>query len=99
MISPRVNSNSLGSPQLGPPQSSAEAAANTPPAPQETLPDAATREAWIRQTAYFRSEQRGFAPGGELEDWLEAEREIERRYPRGQKPLLLPRLRGRRAAR
>ena len=26
--------------------------------------------------AYFRAEKRGFAPGGELQDWLEAEREI-----------------------
>ena len=27
--------------------------------------------------AYLIAEQRGFAPGHELEDWLEAEREFE----------------------
>ena len=27
--------------------------------------------------AYYRAEARGFAPGGELEDWLAAERDIE----------------------
>jgi hypothetical protein len=30
----------------------------------------------IALAAYFRSEQRGFAPGYELEDWLAAEREV-----------------------
>lgn len=28
----------------------------------------------IQVEAYFRAEQRGFAPGMELEDWLDAER-------------------------
>lgn len=36
------------------------------------------REELIRTAAYFRAERRGFAPGGELADWLEAEREIDR---------------------
>lgn len=27
--------------------------------------------------AFYRAEARGFAPGGELEDWLAAERELE----------------------
>lgn len=35
------------------------------------------RESLIRTAAYFRAEHRGFAPGRELEDWLEAEREID----------------------
>lgn len=30
----------------------------------------------IAERAYFKAERRGFAPGGELEDWLAAEREI-----------------------
>jgi hypothetical protein len=30
----------------------------------------------IAMAAYYRAERRGFAPGGELEDWLEAEREL-----------------------
>ena len=31
----------------------------------------------IAEKAYFRAERRGFAPGAELQDWLEAETEIE----------------------
>ena len=31
----------------------------------------------IAEVAYFKSEHRGFAPGRELEDWLEAELEID----------------------
>jgi len=31
----------------------------------------------ISELAYRRAEQRGFAPGGEVEDWLEAEREVD----------------------
>lgn len=33
--------------------------------------------ALIAERAYFKAEQRGFAPGHELEDWLAAERELE----------------------
>ena len=29
--------------------------------------------------AYYRAERRGFAPGGEVEDWIEAEREVAAR--------------------
>ena len=36
------------------------------------------RELLIAQAAYFRAEKRGFAPGGELQDWIEAEAEILR---------------------
>lgn len=38
---------------------------------------AAERHIRICELAYRRAEQRGFAPGGELEDWLEAEREVD----------------------
>jgi hypothetical protein len=33
----------------------------------------------IEETAYFKAEARGFAPGIELQDWLEAEREVRER--------------------
>jgi hypothetical protein len=36
------------------------------------------REQMIAEAAYFRAEQRGFAPGNEMSDWLEAESDIER---------------------
>lgn len=35
----------------------------------------ADREAGIAELAYLKAENRGFEPGHELEDWLEAERE------------------------
>jgi hypothetical protein len=36
------------------------------------LPD---RNAKIAELAYFKAEKRGFEPGHEMEDWLDAERE------------------------
>jgi hypothetical protein len=38
---------------------------------------ASTRRAMIEEAAYLRAERRGFAPGGEVEDWLAAEAEVE----------------------
>jgi hypothetical protein len=35
------------------------------------------REALIATAAYYRAERRGFLPGHELEDWLDAEREVD----------------------
>ena len=36
-----------------------------------------SHQAMIAQNAYFKSERRGFAPGHEAADWLEAEREVD----------------------
>ena len=36
-----------------------------------------SREERIAESAYLAAEARGFAPGYELEDWLNAEREID----------------------
>lgn len=33
----------------------------------------------IEEAAYYRAEQRGFAPGFELEDWIAAESEVMKR--------------------
>ena len=44
----------------------------------------ARRDAMIAEAAYFLAERRGFYPGGELEDWLAAEREIDRALSSGQ---------------
>lgn len=30
----------------------------------------------IEEAAYYRAQRRGFAPGHELDDWLEAEAEL-----------------------
>jgi hypothetical protein len=35
------------------------------------------RHQLIAEAAYYRAERRSFAPGCELEDWLDAEAEIE----------------------
>lgn len=35
------------------------------------------RRAMIAQAAYLRAERRGFTPGGELEDWMAAEAEVD----------------------
>ena len=47
--------------------------------PQSTKPvtrEPARREEEIAVSAYYRAEARGFAAGGELEDWLKAEQEV-----------------------
>jgi hypothetical protein len=46
-------------------------------------PDHAER---IAKRAYELAAQRGFAPGHELDDWLQAEREIEAGAPRNTPP-------------
>lgn len=45
--------------------------------------DPETREALIRLAAYSFYERRGFIAGHELEDWLQAEMEIDRRTVAG----------------
>jgi hypothetical protein len=37
------------------------------------------RYASIAEAAYFIAEHRGFSPGHELEDWLQAENEVDAR--------------------
>jgi antirestriction protein ArdC len=37
------------------------------------------RLAMIAEAAYFSAQNRGFAPGHELEDWCAAEKEVDRR--------------------
>ncbi len=39
--------------------------------------DPATKQAMIAEAAYYCAEKRGFAPGHDLDDWLEAEAAIE----------------------
>ncbi len=36
------------------------------------------RQNLIARAAYFRAEKRGFSPGCELQDWVEAEMEVTR---------------------
>ena len=41
--------------------------------------DADDRLAYIATAAYYKAEARGFLPGQELEDWLEAEAKFDAR--------------------
>ena len=36
------------------------------------------RQMLVARAAYFRAEKRGFTPGGELQDWVEAETDVLR---------------------
>ncbi len=41
--------------------------------------DEDARRQLIAEAAYYRAAQRGFEPGGEVEDWLAAEAEVDAR--------------------
>jgi hypothetical protein len=45
--------------------------------------DATARHRMISEAAYYRAEKRGFAPGGEMRDWCEAESSIDDSFSRG----------------
>jgi Protein of unknown function (DUF2934) len=45
----------------------------------EIIRDNEDRWSMIAENAYYRAQQRGFLPGCELEDWLAAEQEIDKR--------------------
>jgi DUF2934 family protein len=51
---------------------------------RKTAPEA--RNEMIAVLAYYRAERRAFAPGQELEDWLDAEREVDRQLSGGGEP-------------
>lgn len=45
--------------------------------------DIPPREERIAIIAYYKAQRRGFANSGELDDWLEAEREVDRQELEG----------------
>ena len=68
------------------PESKSDASASGPgiaPRGVSLSPELAER---IAQRAYEIAERRGFSPGHELDDWLEAEREVEAGAPRNTPP-------------
>jgi hypothetical protein len=68
------------------PESKSDASASGPgtmPRSASLPPDLAER---IAKRAYELAAQRGFTPGHELDDWLQAEREIEAGAPRNTPP-------------
>jgi hypothetical protein len=52
-----------------------------PTKPDTSLIESSPEERWkvIAVAAYHKAEERGFAPGDELRDWVEAEKEIDAR--------------------
>lgn len=54
------------------PKAAAQSAASTGITVSEDV-----RRAMIAQAAYLRAERRGFTAGGEVEDWLAAEAEVD----------------------
>jgi hypothetical protein len=51
----------------------------------QSLPSTPQLQARIAEAAYYRAERRGFAPGGEIEDWLAAEAEVIARAGAGER--------------
>ena len=56
----------------------------TPPFTGSMQPDPSPEELWkqIAEAAYYRAKARDFAPGGEVQDWIEAEAEVMHRLGR-----------------
>lgn len=48
-----------------------------PLATQGRMIDPDARQMMIAEAAFYLAEKRGFTPGGELQDWLDAEAQIE----------------------
>lgn len=59
------------------PSSMKKPQSNATIAEETTTSDAPSREEQIRIAAYLAAEKRGFAPGGETEDWIQAEQAID----------------------
>lgn len=59
--------------------SEAASAPVVPAMPPTGSSDAEARRRMIAEAAYYAAEKRGFAPGGDVDDWLCAEAEIDRR--------------------
>jgi Protein of unknown function (DUF2934) len=59
------------------PLTDGDAAAGIGATPAASQQSAKERHARIAEIAYRNADKRGFAPGGELDDWLTAEREFE----------------------
>jgi hypothetical protein len=57
-------------------------AKRTPEAVRTPHPSPEEVRKLISEAAYYRAKQRGFAPGHELEDWVQAEVEVLQRLNR-----------------
>ena len=60
------------SPEMRAPERETRGNAAAPLSPEEVY-------RLIQESAYFKAKARGFAPGHEVQDWIEAEQEVRRR--------------------
>jgi hypothetical protein len=58
---------------------------NVPEEPPSITPEQRHRS--IAEAAYYRAQQRGFANGNPIDDWLHAEREVNSTLPNATKPI------------
>jgi hypothetical protein len=68
------------------PESKSDASASGPGRAPRSAELPPQQHATIARRAYELAAQRGFSPGHEVEDWLQAEREIEAGAPRNTPP-------------
>jgi hypothetical protein len=68
----------VASPVTSPVASGLSAPMHTSTRAPANFDPSSSREALIATAAYYRAEKRGFLPGHELQDWLAAEREVDR---------------------
>lgn len=73
--------NAIGADSLRPVEAAVKPSADSSPFSRRGPDDGTPRDARIAKAAYYRAERRGFAQGGEIEDWLAAEQEIDGEAP------------------
>lgn len=80
-VSGRGKAGSKKNPPMPSAQTTAKVARRRSDAPQAKTAAAVLQERHelIAQAAYFIAQRRGFAPGYEFDDWLQAEAEVEAR--------------------
>lgn len=49
----------------------------------ESKPSSGDRDALVAERAYYKAEARGYEPGHEIQDWLEAEAEVDEGVGKG----------------
>lgn len=75
-------------PPAAPRKTTTPKASSSPRSAKEITPSASVEltrdelQKLISEAAYFRAKQRGFQPGHEVEDWIQAEAEVMRRLER-----------------
>jgi hypothetical protein len=72
-VTPKPDSGPAAAPTSSPTAASTSAPASSGVRTQGSSEDTRRR---IAEAAYFRAKERGFEPGHELEDWIEAESEV-----------------------